>query len=193
MTPLLPFLLLGLLLLVLLVYWAWRSGVYSAGAGELDEAQEALDALQLELLPRPLVAKIFSPQDWEYISTHTSPQIQRRFERERRAIALAWLRQTRGQVGRLMVVHRRIARQSVSLSPAVELRLAAHYFVFLLACDLLLGLIWLRGPLHAGRLVGRTVGASERLCALLQALLASIDPARLARVKSPGTGRSGTS
>lgn len=190
MNQLVLFLATGMLLLALLLFWALRATESATGSKALSDAQETLTALELELPPRALVERIFSPQDWDFVSSQTAVQIRITFLQERRTIALSWLRQTRRQAARLMDFHRRAVRWNTNLSPAIEIKLAANYVLFLLVCEILLGLIWLRGPFYARRMVGYAMGMAEQLWFISGQLLAGLDPARLSRIKAVWTKRS---
>lgn len=162
MTYLVSFLTIGLLLLIVLILWIRRATVPSRG-GDLAEGSQDLTALQLELPPRTLVERIFAPEDWEFVSRQTPPQIQRMFLQERRAIALSWLRLTRRQAASLVDSHLRVVRQNVNLRPAVEIRLAFRYVLFLLESEVLGVLIWLGGPFYSRKMVGYAVSMAHQL------------------------------
>jgi len=189
MNQLVLFLAAGVLLLAFLLFWALRATESAAGSKALSDARETLTALELELPPRALVERIFSPQDWDFVSSQNAVQIRLTFLQERRTIALSWLRQTRKQAARLMDFHRRAVRWNSNLSPAIEIKLAANYVLFLLVCEILLGLIWLRGPFYARRMVGYAMGMAEQLWFTSGQLLAGLDPARLSRIKAVWTNR----
>src|SRR5580765_4047942 len=96
----------GLGFLGVLAYWANRTLSSTVDARSLSEVQEAFTDVKLELPPRIVGTRIFSEQDWNFISTHTSVAIQRTFLAERKRLAIAWLRQTRSNVAQLMRFHR---------------------------------------------------------------------------------------
>lgn len=181
MTELIISLAAGLALLILLLVWAQRSAI-AAGKKELSEAQETLTDLQLEPPPRALRDRIFDWQDWQYVSRRAPLGVQQLFLQERKAVALLWLRQTRRQTRRLIDFHRRAVRRNINLSPAVEVRLAARYMLFLLAFWILLALIWVRGPFSARRMVGYAAGLAEQLSLLTGGLLVGLDHVRLGRI-----------
>ncbi len=184
MSQSLPFLIIGLLLLILLVVWARRGARPAPSGGELAGAQTALTILQSELLPQALVERIFALQDWDFVRSQAPADVQGVFLRERKAIALSWLRQTRRQVKKLMEFHLLAARRSVNLSPAMEVKVATDCLLFLLECGILIFLIRLRGPFYVRRMVGQTASVAERLCVISQRLLESMAPARLAGGKT---------
>ena len=190
MSELVIFLAIGLALLGLLLLWVQRSAEATASRREFSEAREALTALQLEPPPGALVERIFALQDWDFVSSLALPRLQRVFLQERRAIALSWLRQTRLKVRGLMDFHLRAVRRNIALSPTVEIKLAVHYVLFLLICQILLGLIWLRGPFGARRMVGYTASVGEHLAFIFGSLLARLEPAHLARLRTDWSHRS---
>ena len=140
------FLAFGLVCLFLLLLWAQRSAETAAGRRETFEPNEVLGAFQLELPVRAFYERIFATEDWNFVSQQALPRVQRQFLADRKAVALAWLRRTRENAGRVMHLHLLAVRGNTSLKPLVEFRLAIHYLVFLLVYDVLRCLIWLRGP-----------------------------------------------
>ncbi len=107
------------------------------------------DALLLELGTR-----IFAPEDYAFVKLETSREFHRRFRAERTALALGWLDQVRRGAGRLMRAHVRAARRNPNLRPADEVKLGFEFLVFRSTIGLLYCAVWLRGPLHAAKLVG---------------------------------------
>jgi len=192
MSELLIFVVVGLVL-VLLLLWVQRSAEITARKKELPETRETLSTLQLQLPSRALVDRIFALADWDFVSSQAPARLQRAFLQERRAVALLWVRQTRMKVGRLMDFHLRAVRRNVALSPAVEIMLAIHYILFLLISELLLGLIWLRGPFCARKMVGYAASVGEDLAFTFGSLLARLDPVHLGRMKADWLRRSAAS
>ena len=193
MNQLLLFLPIAILFLALLLFWAFRTTRSPVGSSALSEAREALADLELELPPRALAERIFATQDWDFVSRQTPVEIQRTFLQERRAVGLSWLRQTRKQAARLMDFHRRAVRRNIDLNPAVEIKLAANYVVFVVVYEMLVGLIWLGGPFYARKMVGYVTGLAERLWSTSGELLAGLDPARLSKIMAVWMKRSGAS
>lgn len=178
-----PFFAIGLLLLILLGFVLRRSAGGGAGAEQLSDAQKALTALQSELLPIQFVERIFSSVDWDYVSHQATPDILRMFFSERRALALSWLRQTHGQVAKLMGLHARFVRGKADLNPAMETVLGINYLLYELSYLLMVGLIWMRGPAHTRKLVAYAVGFAGQLCTISEGLLASITSARVEKAE----------
>jgi hypothetical protein len=125
---------------------------------------------------RDLGERIFSPQDWDFVSRETPLEIQRMFQRERKVLAISWLRHTRMRVSQVMRAHVVVARQSEGLQLGAEVRLALNFVLFLILCDFLIGLIWLRGPVRTRRIVQQTFQWSTRLRGAFERLMAIVDP-----------------
>jgi len=187
MSSLVYFLGIGLMLLILLILWIQLAA--SSRGGKLSEADRDLTALQLELPPRTLVERIFAPEDWEFVSRQTPLRVQRIFLEERRAIALSWLRQTRREAARLLDFHLRVVRRNVNLRPAVEIKLALRYVLFLLVCNVLGVLIWLGGPFYSRKMVGYAVGVAQRLSYISGELLESMNAAQVGMLNTDSTGQ----
>lgn len=190
MTELFLFLGVGLVFLIVLLLWSRRSPGVVAARRELPDVEQALEAAQVELPPRALVVRIFSAQDWGFVSSQAPPPVRRTFLRERRDLALSWLHQTRTQIRQLMKLHVRAARGSARLSPASEVRLASQYVLFLLTCDLLRYLIWLRGPFFVQGAAGYASRVAEQLSYLSGSLLVNLDPALVRQIRADWPGGS---
>jgi hypothetical protein len=156
MIQLILFLLVGLLLLISLFSLARRSP-RAEGAGEvLAEARQALNALQMGLLPPELVGRIFAKDDLEYVISATPKRVQEMFFRERKRVALSWVRR---------------------LSFRSEMGLALDFVALLLACRALQIFLYLRGPYAAPRMIGMTMSTASRVCEISEKSLAFLNPA----------------
>ena len=177
MSQLLPYFGLGVLFLLVLSLWIRQSFVTRAGRAELLMPRQHRSGVARAAPQRDLGERIFSPRDWDFVSRETPSEIQRMFQRERTVLAIAWLRRTRLQVSQVMRAHVLGVHHSDDLQLATELRLALSYVLFLVLCDFLIGLIWLRGPVRARRIVGQTFHWATRLRAAFEQLMAIVDPA----------------
>jgi len=187
MSHLIAFLLFGVLFIALLLLWALRARKF-AGRGEVDSGALLMEGL---LRPSPgLAERIFDDQDWRFVSSQTGPDIQKTFLRERRNIALSWLRQTRSQAGQLMRFHRSAVRHHVELKTSLEMKLAANYLAFLMLCGILQALIRMRGPFRAQKMAGHALGVANRLWAISEQLLAGLNAARGHKIHAAWTGKS---
>ena len=100
------------------------------------------------LPPAELALRIFSPKDREFIRLTHSPRLERLFHKERRKVAVHWVRQTSREVSTIMRHHRLNSRYSRNMNVAAETKLFGQYLELRLLCGVLLLLIRLFGP-HA--------------------------------------------
>ncbi len=176
MSQVLPYFFLGLLLLAVMAWWIWDAFVHRRAAEVLAPPQRG-PALGNVRAQRDLGERIFGPQDWDFVSRETSSEIQRTFQRERRVLALAWLRRTRLQVSKVMRAHLVVAQRSEDLQLATEMRLALSYFLFLILCNSLIGWVWLYGPVRTRKIVGQSLLWAAQLRGAFEQLMARVDPA----------------
>lgn len=151
----------GVLLLGFLTYWALSGNASAPVAGS--SLANTSKALQLELPPADLIERVLDPRDLAFVRKESPPETVRLFERERRALAISWLRRTRRQVGHLMSYHAGAVRQDIHLRPALEIKLGLHYVRFLVAYELILGLSYIRGPFQIRQMMDYVVGVSTQL------------------------------
>lgn len=100
------------------------------------------------LPPAELALRIFSPTDRTFIRLTRSTQLQRLYEKERRDVALHWVRRISHEVRQIMRNHRLSSRQSADLNVVAETKLFYQYLQLRFLCVLLLVLIQIFGP-HA--------------------------------------------
>jgi len=182
MSGALPFLAIGLLLLMLVsAVWILRSSAENRSLSESWEHDDkSIAGFHLDALPQKLTDRIFGSQDWDFVSAQGTAGLRRLFLRQRTALALAWIRAVRANANKLIHTHVTATRTSSRLEPLVELRVGADYLLFVVLCQLIMLAIWLRGPIHLGRLIGYTDTLSERLHELIVRVL----PAELASENS---------
>ena len=174
----------GVLLLGMVLYWALSSSNPHDSKVKLPEAMNALNSLETQLLPLQIVDRIFDPGDQAFINRQNAPAIHHLFLRERRALAISWLQQTRHQLSILMSYHLKSARSDAGLKPAMELRIAAEYCMFVMVCRALIALIWLRGPfnLHGG--VDYAIRTASELCHVSVQIFSKTQAPELARISN---------
>ena len=177
MSQLLPYFGIGLLLLAALVLWARQSLTTRKGSVELSMPCERPSGVASATRRRDLGERIFDPHDWDFVRHETTSEIQRRFQQERAVLAISWLRRTRRQVSLVMRTHAGGVRRSKNLQPAMELKLLLSYLTLVMLCDILIGVVWLRGPVHTWRIVWETFHWTARLRAAFEQLIAIVDPA----------------
>ena len=177
MIQLILFLLIGVLLLASL-YFLVRRGPRGEGGGQaLAEARQALNALQVGLLPPELVGRIFAQDDLEYVVSQTPTCIREMFIRQRKRVALLWLGQVRRQILSLRRFHIGAARFYSRLSFRRETMLALEFAVLVFACRSLQVVISVGGPYAAPRMIGLTMVMAQRVCGMSEKSLAFLGPA----------------
>jgi hypothetical protein len=177
MIQLILFLFVGVLLLISLFFLVRRTS-RAEGAGEvLAEARQALNALQIGLLPPELVGRIFAKDDLEYVMSAAPRRVQEMFFRERKRVALSWVGQVRRQILNLKRFHLGAARFYSRLSFRSEMALALDFATLLFGCRALQVLLYLGGPYAAPRVIGMTTATAARVCELSEKSLAFLNPA----------------
>jgi hypothetical protein len=182
MSVIAPFVVLGLFLGILLVLWARpRPEPFGLEKRGVSDPESALDLLRFELLPVATVDILFSRADWDFVRRTASRQVEHMFLRERTALALLWLEETRKQMGGLMKMHRHAARSLKDVRPEIETALALRYFVFLMNHELLRWAVLLCGPFRVRSVVVHSASSARGLCSAFEKLFAAQQhaPARL--------------
>jgi hypothetical protein len=110
-----------------------------------------------------LSARIFDPEDADFVATETSRRNARQFRQERTALALDWLRAVRGQVNQSIRAHVKDARGNAGLKPSDEIRLGFEFLLFQLTSGILYVVVWACGPPRAAKLVGYSVELAGQL------------------------------
>jgi len=190
MIMLIFFLLVGALLLFSVLFLAWRNPQGRRRTEPLTEVRHALNVLQLGLLSPDMVGRIFAKQDFDYVMSETTGDVQKLFLEERQRLALSWVGQVRRQIVSLRRFHLGSARFHARLRFLTEIRLAGDFAALLFACRALQAAVYLRGPYAAPRLVGATTAAAARVCGVSEQ---SIDFLRPARMSSFGDDSAGGS
>lgn len=172
MIQLILFLAIAALLVAVLVVLASRGSRAEGGAEALVEARQALTHLQTGLLPPELVGRFFAPEDFEFVASAAPRAAQGVFYRERKKIALAWVREIRQQIRILRRFHLGAARFYARMGLRSEMALATDFATLLIACRMVQVLVYIGGPRVAPRLIGATVGAGQRICEAYEEALA---------------------
>jgi hypothetical protein len=159
----LPAALLGALLLLLLVFLAKRESEeildYSSRSNVLlfdDEAGR-------DPCPPEFVARIFSADDWRFVSKTGSPQLAKLYRRERKLVALTWVHQTSTVIRRIMREHTEATRQSQDLHLITETKLVLLYGELMFLCGMLFLAIQSAGPQRVYGLAVYADRLSQRL------------------------------
>jgi hypothetical protein len=175
---------LGLMGLVIFLYT--RVGAHCRSQADstlpsLLEAGATLSSLRL-------AERIFSQVDLEFI-LREPPSIQQELLRERRDIALFWIRQSRNAARAIMRFHRLISRTQAALRPELEFRLAANYVALLAACLLAELSVRLWGPSVSRKIIPRLLATGDRMRLVSEALLGNFDPGFLEEVPNSQSGQ----
>ncbi len=131
--------------------------------------------------PEVFVARVFSRGDWEFVHALRSDGIERLFERERKKVALVWVRQTSVMIRKAMREHAGAARQSKNLEFSTEINILAQFLILMVVCGVLSVAIRAAGPLFLGGLAHFAQRLSQRVAKVQE----SFQPAALA--KTAGT------
>ncbi len=176
-------------LLGILVLLARRANPPVEGSAQnLVEARQTLDMVQLGLLPRDLVERIFATRDLEYVTRVAPPGVQRAFLRERKRIAIAWVGRLRSSFVRLMRLHRTQARVYPHLSLRKEIALGLNFVALLATCSVLQIVFRLRGPYAAPRMLETATAAAARVCMISEESLAFLKTEPLRPLDDPARG-----
>jgi hypothetical protein len=155
--------LLGSALFLLLLLLAARG---SAAAREISSRLDVPlldDEAGLDPCPREFVARIFAPDDWEFVRGTKSRELQKLFRRERRLVALVWVHQTSTAIRRIMREHTEITRRSHDLRFTTETKLVLLYGELMVICGMLFLAIQSAGPQRVRGLAVYADALSQRL------------------------------
>jgi hypothetical protein len=114
-----------------------------------------------EACPEEFVGRIFASEDSDFIQSTRCKQLKQYFLRERKFVALLWVRQTSLRLRQILREHTALARHSKNLDFQTELGIFLRYFYLRGLCGLLFVAISLAGPM-------RVRGMALRADALLQ-------------------------
>jgi hypothetical protein len=166
-----------LLLLTAAVLKGWLAS-HSLGPGSAANEEE-----ETEPCPEEFVNRVFSRSDWEFVRGLKANGVERLFERERKRVALVWVRQTSAMVRKVMHEHTQAARQSKNLEFSTEINIFAQFLMLMGVCGILSTAIQIAGPLSLGGLANFAQRLSRRLSKLQESLQAG-GPANAVEARS---------
>jgi hypothetical protein len=134
--------------------------------------------------PRILMERLFSEDDLRFISEEGSQGALTMLLRERRRVALAWIRQTRRQASSLVRAHLRNVRADSRLDPFTEMRLFLHVSSFMLLYAMLFSLIWGVGAFRTPPFVRKCLRLAHGLGSLGDSILSDVGGPELRTVES---------
>jgi hypothetical protein len=168
----------GVLLLLLLMGLATKG--WLAARGLQDAALETGEADVAQPCPDVFVSRVFSRGDWEFVHELRADDIERLFQRERKKVALIWVRQISAMIKKSMREHAGAARQSKNLEFSTEIGIFAQFLTLMALCGILSIAIQTAGPLSLAGLAHFV----QRLSLRIVKVQGSFQPAPL--VKSAG-------
>jgi hypothetical protein len=174
---LVPILLIGALILSiaarLAMQWKKNHRPQFVTVEDYSRARAAVDSVFVET---EAINRIFSTEDMDFISRSGTRDAQQFFLRERTTLAAQWVRRTQKQVAQLMELHMRLASYTSDPNPSFELELWVKYVSFVIVSNLLLLLIWTRGPFKAARIIGYTLRGAEYFCTVFSLRVEDVHP-----------------
>jgi flagellar biosynthesis protein FlhB len=126
------------------------------------------------LCPEELVNRVFSGADWEFVRGLRAAGIERLFERERKKVALVWVRQTSALIRRVINEHAQAARHSKNLEFSTEITIFAQFLMLMAVCGILSVAIQIAGPLWLGGLAHFAQRLSQRVSKLQETFQAGV-------------------
>ena len=151
----------------------------------MDDFLKARATLDSVILEKAVMERIFAVEDEEFISHERRPEVKNLFERERKALAVQWLRTTQREIARLMDMHLRLASYTHNPDSHFEVELAINYAAFFVGSRLFLLLVFLAGPFKAARLFSYTAAATSHFYTVFRVRFDKVDPLLLRSVASP--------
>ena len=127
-----------------------------------------------EPCPEEFVTRVFSPADWEFVRGLKARGIERLFERERKRVALVWVRQTAALIRKVISEHARAARQSKNLEFSTEISIFAQFLMLMIVCGILSTAVQLAGPLWLGGLAHFAQRLTQRVTKLQESFQAGV-------------------
>jgi len=133
--------------------------------------QETSIPISWDPLTSELSARIFNPDDSDFVARESSRQVARWFRTKRSSLALDWVLAIRKHVNLLMQTYRRAARNNPDLNPANELSLGFEFLLFHVTSGIFYLVVWLVGPLKAAAFVRYPLGLAGQLRKMTEDIL----------------------
>lgn len=158
------------MLLLLLLAVATKGWLASRELQDTAPAPSELAAA--EPCPEEFVSRVFSRGDWEFVHGLKASSIERLFERERKKVALIWVRQTSAMIRKVMHDHAAAARQSKNLEFSTEINILAQFLTLMALCGILSLAVRIAGPLWLGGMAHFAQRLSQQLTNLQESFQA---------------------
>lgn len=117
----------------------------------VEDFEKARTTLDRVILEKAVMERIFAAEDAAFISREGAPELVAFFEKERKALAIKWLKKTRAELSELIDMHLKLASYTRNPSPRFEIGLSVRYLAFVVGSHIALLLILIRGPFKASR------------------------------------------
>ena len=164
----------GLLLLTALAVFALRQGSTARDIHAISEfPADPRHSEEFGVCPHEFVARIFSPEDGQFISQTHAPYLKRLFLHERKRVALLWVRQTSRDIQQVMRNHTDTAKQAADIRFRTELSLFLTYVELRLMCETLSLLITTVGPPRLERIAASVHELSQQISCAHEAFVKS--------------------
>jgi hypothetical protein len=162
----------GLVLLLVLMAVATKGWLASRHLQEPALPHSEQDAV--EPCPVEFVYRVFSRGDWEYVRALKAGSIERLFEKERKKVALVWVRQTSATIGTVIRKHAEAARQSKNLEILTEINILAQFLTLKVVCGILSVAIQTAGPVRLSGLAHFAQRLSQQVTKLQESFQAGL-------------------
>ena len=179
MTGLIAISLMGTLLLAFGVRLLSQSRSRAKLPPSIEDYSNARKALNVVSVEAAAITRIFSAEDLKFISCSSPRDVQRFFQKERRRLAIRWLRRTQNQIAHIVNLHLKLAGYTYALSPRAEVSLTARYFIFVISSYVVLMFLWLFGPFKSGNVISCMTRSVASFCDVLAIRLDEINRTRL--------------
>jgi hypothetical protein len=149
---------------------------------------ELYHELRVYFPPEELLDRICNKDDLAFAS-ESGHTVRRTFLRERRAVSILWLEEAERCATSLYRLHRLVSRNVASMELMSEVQLLAHFISFRILVFLSKGLVSIAGPFRVRRIFGTAVSSIENISEAVAAVLATLDPAQRATLRTEWIGR----
>jgi hypothetical protein len=164
-----------LILCIRLVIQLWGRDRREVSVDDFLKARDALDSI---LVQTTAINRILSNDDLDFVSCPGQTDVRRLFLKERKMLAMHWVRKITKQVRYLMNIHLRLAACTPS-SLRLEVTLCLRYVLFTVVCNSVLLLFWLLGPFKAKRTLAYVIPGVEKFFSIFSTRLKGINTANL--------------
>jgi hypothetical protein len=144
---------------LILFMLAWRDGDPGKELEEFDGPSSPL-----------VMRRIIAQEDMLYVASLQMPHIRRFFLRERRRLALDWLRASRKEALRLLRSHKEAVRHSDDTRAAREIQIVAGFASFVVVYSAMAGTVRLFGPFRVPALLRSVEYLSDSLESLTRTM-----------------------